>query len=97
MLDSEDCYDFDPAGNKVDKATGGLITLVNKNSANFEDCCFEIIIPGRATRSTIFNLAKVSVTFNIRNERLTRAQFLVLENRILADVAEAKAFRIDSL
>ena len=37
-------------------------------------------------------MGKVSVTFNVHNERLTPAQFLDLENRILADVAEAKAF-----
>ena len=92
MLDSENCFDFDPAGNKVVKATGGLITLVNKNSASFANCKFEIIIPGRATRLTIFALGKVSVTFNVHNERLTPDQFLQLETRILADVAEAKAF-----
>ena len=32
VLDSANCYDFDPAGNMVAKATGGLNTLVNKNS-----------------------------------------------------------------
>ena len=44
MLDSGKCFDFDPAGNKVVKATGGLITLVNKNSASLTNCSFEIII-----------------------------------------------------
>ena len=40
MLDSGNCFDFDPAGNKVVKATGGLITLVNKNSASLTNCHF---------------------------------------------------------
>ena len=34
---------------------------------------------------------KVSVTFNVHNERLTSSQFLCLENRILLDIAGAKA------
>ena len=67
------------AGNKVVKATGGLITLANNNSASFESCNFGTIIPGRATRLTIFALGKVPVTFNVHNERLTSAQFLYLE------------------
>ena len=79
MLDSENCFDFDPAGNKVVKATGGLLTLVNKNSASLANCNFEIIIPGRATRLAIQAWGKVSVTFDIHNERLTPAQFLCLE------------------
>ena len=91
MLDSGNCFDFDPAGNKVVKATGGLITLVNKNSASLTNCSFEDIIPGRATRLAILAWGKVSVTFNVRNERLTPAQFLCLENRIQLDLAEAKA------
>ena len=76
MLDSANCFDFDPAGNKVVKATGGLITLVNKNSASLANCNFEIIVPGRATRLAISAWGKVSATFNIHNEKLTPAQFL---------------------
>ena len=59
MLDSATCFDFDPAGNKVVKATGGLITLVNKNSASLANCNFEVIIPGRATRLAISAWGKV--------------------------------------
>ena len=92
MLDSGNCFDFDPAGNKVVKATGGVITLVNMSSASLANCNFEIIIPGRATRLAILAGGEVSVTLNIHNERLPPAQFLYLENRILADAAEAKAF-----
>ena len=73
------------------RATGGLITLVNKNSASLTNCNFEVIILGRATRLAIMASGKVSVTFNVHNERLTPAQFLCLENRIQLDLAEAKA------
>ena len=76
MLDSENCFAFDPTGNKFAKATGGLLTLVNKNSAILANCNFEVIIPGRATRLAILAWGKVSVTFNVHNERLTPAQFL---------------------
>ena len=69
MLDSENCFDFDPAGNKVVKATGGLLTLVNKNSASLANCNFEIIIPARATCLAILVWGKVSLTFNVHNER----------------------------
>ena len=67
MLDSGNCFDFDPAGNKVVKATGGLITLVNKSSASLTNCNFEIIIPGRATRLAILAWGKVSVMSIVRD------------------------------
>ena len=50
MLDSGNGFEFDSDGRKVVKATGGLITLVNKNSASLTNCDFQIVIPGRATR-----------------------------------------------
>ena len=77
MLDSENRFDFDPAGNRVVKATGGVITLVNTDSARIEDCNFEPIIHGRASRLSICSWGKVSVTFNIHNEQLTPAQFAI--------------------
>ena len=64
---------------------------MNKNSASLENCRFEVIIPGRSTRLVISARGKVSVTFNIHNEKLTPAQFLCLENRILEDTALAEA------
>ena len=91
MLDSANCFDFDQAGNMVVKAIGGLITLVNKISASLTNCCFEVITPGRITRLAISAGGKVSVTFNIHDEKLAPAQFLCLENRILDDTASAKA------
>ena len=94
MLDSGCDFEFDSDGKKIIKATGGLITLVNRNLASLTNCNFEIIIPGRATRLTIFALGKVSVTFNIHNERLTSSQFLSPENRILAEIVEARSNHI---
>ena len=91
MLDSEKNFDFDPAGNKVVKATGGVITLVSTNSASAEQCIFEVIIPGKATRLAITARGKVSVTFNIHNEKLSPGQFLRLEQNILKDTALALA------
>ena len=91
MLDSGNGFEFGSDGKKVVKATGGLITLVNRTAASLTNCDFQIIIPGRATRLAITAGEKVSVTFNVHNERLTPCQFLTLENRILLDIAEAKA------
>ena len=91
MLDSGGDFEFDSDGKKIIKTTGGLITLVSKNLASLSNCNFEIIIPGRATRLAIFDLGKVSVTFNIHNERLSAEEFRSLESRISADISEAKS------
>ena len=37
IQDSANNYDFDPAGKKVVKATGGVITLVDTKSASLEN------------------------------------------------------------
>jgi endonuclease/exonuclease/phosphatase family metal-dependent hydrolase len=84
-------YDFDPVGNGILKATGDVITLVATNSACLDDCSFDPIVHGRASRLCICSRGKVSVTFNIHNEHLSAAQFGVLEARILADSLEAAA------
>ena len=75
MLDSGADFEFDSDGKQIFKATGGLITLVNRNLASLTSCNFEIIIPGRATRLTISAFGEVSVTYNIHNEMLSTTEF----------------------
>ena len=73
------------------KATVGVLTLVDTNSACLDDCSFDPIVHGRASRLCMSSRGKVSVPFNIHNEQLTPAQFFILDKRILEDLELANA------